>query len=60
MAVASKIRVLRDFYVVNDHNESSVRQQLFKAVEDEPNKDMHIVLDRVCKQLITEKLNSIS
>ena len=60
MAVESKLRVLRDFYVVDIHNEERIRRQLFKAVEDEPNKDFNTVLDRVAKQLITEKLNSVS
>ena len=54
-AIEEKMRVLKDFYVVDRHNEDAIYKRLKKAVDDEPNTDFDIILDRVAKTLIASK-----
>lgn len=56
-AIAAKMRVLRDFYIVDDNNESKIKQQLVDAINNTPNKDYEIILDQVAHKLIADKLN---
>lgn len=55
-AIDEKIEVLRDFYVVDDHNEEIIKTQLYLAVNDNPNRDVYAVLDQVAFEMIMEKL----
>lgn len=57
-AIREKMKVLKDFYVVDSKNEKEIKQQLIDAVHAEPNKDFDIVLDRVAHTLIQRKLNT--
>jgi hypothetical protein len=56
-AINEKIKVLREFYIVDDHNEEAIRQKLIKAVKAEPNKNFDIILDRVAHTMIMNRLN---
>ena len=58
-AINEKMKVLREFYVVDDNNESEIKSLLTQAVEAEPNKNFDIVLDRVAHSLIEKKLDSV-
>ena len=55
-AIKEKMKVLREFYVVNGRNEAQIKQQLIDAVNNEPNKHFDIVLDRVARDMITNVL----
>ena len=55
-AIEDKLKVLRDFCIVNDENEERYRKVLLLAVRDEPNTQFDIVLDRVAKKLIGDKM----
>lgn len=55
-AIQQKLKVLRGFYIVNNENEEEYRKVLLLAVQDEPNTHYDIVLDRVARRLIAEKL----
>ena len=54
-AVEEKMRVLKDFYVVDQNNADDIRRRLKLAIADEPNTDFDIVLDRVAKTLIAKR-----
>ena len=58
-AIDEKMKVLEEFYIVNDHNEKTIRDRLTAAVKAEPDKDYDVVLDRVAKKFIEEKFNSL-
>jgi hypothetical protein len=58
-AIQEKMKVLKEFYVVNGDNEDKIKQRLINAVNAEPTKDFDIVLDRVAQTLIKEKLDSV-
>lgn len=51
-AINAKMRVLSDFHVVDDENESQVRSGLEAAVRDSKSLDYNRVLDRVARDLI--------
>lgn len=55
-AINAKIRVLRDFCVVDDENESAIRNKLVGAVRDSRSSDYDRVLDCVARKLIAGKL----
>lgn len=56
-AIEEKIQVLKDFYVINNRKqEESVRSKLKQALANEPRRDPYIVLDRVARTMILEKL----
>jgi hypothetical protein len=57
-AVDAKMKVLREFYIVDKTNEFEIRTMLHGAIQAQPNKDYELVLDRVAHKLIEEKLNS--
>lgn len=58
-AIREKMKVLREFYVVDKNNEKEIKQQLLDAVKAEPDKDFDIVLDRVAHTMIERKLDSV-
>ena len=51
-AIKEKMKVLREFYIVNEHNEKSIELNLWDAIKAEPNKNFDIVLDRVAHTMI--------
>lgn len=55
-AIDNKIRVLKDFCIVNKGNEEDIRRRLKLAVADDPHTHFDVVIDRVAKQLISEKV----
>ena len=58
-AIREKMKVLREFYVVDKNNEKEIKQKLLDAVRAEPDKNFDIVLDRVAHTMIERKLNSV-
>ena len=54
--VNEKIKVLREFYVVDDYNEESIRNMLLTAIRDRPDSDPDAVADRVARPLIASRL----
>lgn len=58
-AIREKMKVLKEFYIVNKDNEEQIEQKLRAAVEAEPDKDFDIVLDRVAHTMIERKLNGV-
>ena len=58
-AVKAKMKVLREFYVVDETNENLVEQYLRDHISASHGKDYEAVLDRVAHKLISEKLNSL-
>lgn len=54
--INEKIKVLREFHIVNTMNEDSIRNMLFIAVRDRPDSDPDAVVDRIAKSLIATKL----
>lgn len=55
-AIEHKLQVLKDFCIVNGGNEDEYRKVLSFAIRNEPNTHHDIVLDRVAKRLIAEKM----
>lgn len=56
-AIQEKLKVLREFHIVDDRNEKSIKQKLIEAVEAEPKKNFDIILDRVAHTMIMNYLN---
>lgn len=54
-AINEKIRVLKDFYIVDKSNEETVRAQMQAAIDERPNVEFDRVLDSFAKKLIGEK-----
>ena len=57
-AVRDKLKVLEEFYVFDPEEEDKYEARLYAAVRAEPEVDYNIILDRVARSLISEKLNS--
>lgn len=57
--INEKIKVLKDFYIVDRKNEAEIRAYLEKVLADNPKGDPRIVLDRAAAPLIQEKLKTI-
>ena len=55
-AIEEKLQVLRDFCIVDRTNEEDIRRRLKLAVADEPNTHYDIILDRIAKTMISEKM----
>ena len=55
-AINAKMKVLREFCVVDKKNEDSIRKYLQAAVDANPNHDYEHVLDRAAQVLIKQKL----
>lgn len=56
MAIEAKMKVLREFYVVDSSNEREIRGKLQAAINANPEKDYELVLDRVAHSMIEKKL----
>ena len=54
--VEEKIRILRDFYIVDDTNEKDIRMEFRTELRKNAGKDLDIVADRLAKRYISEKL----
>lgn len=55
-AIEDKLQVLRDFCIVDRGNEEEYRKVLLNAILKEPDTHFDIILDRVAKKLIGEKM----
>lgn len=55
-AVNEKLRVLRDFYIVDDTNKKEYKKLLLDEVAKYPHRDPEIVLDQLASILIMKKL----
>lgn len=51
--INEKIKVLREFHIVNTMNEDSIRNMLFIAIRDRPDSDPDVVADRIARSLIS-------
>ena len=58
IAVDAKMRVLRDFKIVNSKNEDEYRAILTNALDGVAPEDRELVLDRLARPWIQEKINS--
>ena len=56
-AVKAKLRVLRDFYIVDSSNKNEYKQILLDEVAKYPNRDYEIVLDQIGNKLIMDRLS---
>ena len=50
-----KLKVLREFYIVDDRNEDEIKKYLEQALIDRPNNDPQSVLDQAASVLIKKK-----
>ena len=57
-AVAAKMKVLREFYIVDAENAKEIQLQLYAEVNANPGRDYELVLDSAAKKLIEKKLNT--
>lgn len=55
-ALKNKIRVLRDFYIVDDDNEEEYRNLLIDAVAKYPGRDYELILDKTATAIIMNRL----
>ena len=55
-AINEKIRVLKDFYIVDKTNEDEIRNQMQAEIERRSDVDYDRVLDSFAKKLIDKKL----
>lgn len=55
-AINEKIKVLKDFYIVDKRNEESIRAQMQAELDKRPDVEFDRVLDSFAKKLIGEKL----
>ena len=53
--INEKIKVLKDFYIVDKRNEETVRAQMKAEIERRSDVDFDRVLDSFAKKLISEK-----
>ena len=58
-AIAEKLSVLRDFYIVDDANEAEFYSILKEAIDARPGGDIYLTLDRAARKLIDERLGAI-
>jgi hypothetical protein len=54
--VNEKMRVLKEFYIVDDDNRDEIRAYLEAALAQYPNRDPAVVLDHAARTLIKNKL----
>lgn len=55
--IDEKMKILREFYVMDDDNQEDIKQKLQDAVDAHPDKDYERILERVTHTMIMEKLN---
>ena len=56
-AVNEKLRILRDFCIVDDKNKREYKGILLEAVSKYPNRDYEVVLDQAVAKILTERFN---
>ena len=56
--IDEKMKILREFYVVDDDNQAEIRQLLQDAVDAQPNSDYEYALQRLTHAMVMEKLNT--
>lgn len=56
--INDKLTVLRDFGVVDDNNEDTIRDMLVKALEQYPTSDPEYIVDRTARPMIMQKLGA--
>ena len=55
-AINEKIKVLKEFYIVDKRNEAAVRAQMQAEIERRPDVDLDRILDSFAANLINKKL----
>ena len=55
--IHKKIKLLKDFTVVNKDNEEEIKGILYDAVKKYQNRNHEIIVDAVARHLIKQKLN---
>ena len=50
--VNEKLHILQDFGVVNSKNYGEIRNDLLKAIKQNPDRDPQVVLDRAARPII--------
>lgn len=56
-AINDKLKVLKDFYIVNAENKEDVRNHFIEAILNEPDKNPLVVIDKVANRMIFTKLD---
>lgn len=56
LAIREKLKVLREFYIVDDENEESFKRQMERAIAENPDVHFDRVLDGFARGLISEKM----
>ncbi len=57
-AINAKMKVLREFGVVNKENARDIKRRLQREVDAHPNRDYEVVLDQVAQPMIMEYLDN--
>ena len=55
--IHKKIKLLKDFTVVNEDNEEEIKGMLYEAVEKYPNRNYEVIIDAVARHLIKQRLD---
>ena len=55
--IHKKIKLLKDFTVVNKDNEEEIEGMLYEAVEEYPNRNYEVIIDAVARHLIKQRLD---
>lgn len=55
--IHKKIKLLKDFTVVNEDNEEEIKGRLYDAVKKYPNRNHEIIIDAVARHLIKKRLD---
>lgn len=55
--IHKKIKLLKDFTVVNEDNEEEIKGILYDAVKKYPNRNHEIIIDAVARHLIKKRLD---
>ena len=58
-AVKAKMKVLREFYIVDKSNEEEIKSYLWQEILKHPNTDYESVLDHAARVLIDKKLAEV-
>ena len=55
--IHKKIKLLKDFTVVDEDNEEEIKGMLYDAVKKYPNRNHEIIIDAVARNLIKKRLD---
>ena len=55
--IHKKIKLLKDFTVVNEDNEEEIKGMLYGSVKKYPNRNHEIIIDAVARHLIKKRLD---